>query len=324
MQLRTGLNPYGLTYHLGLQGRGTPRANPNPVGLEGFIALTEEVGGTVIELCGRLAARTWTTPALAALRARLEQLGHRAGDLARACSMATSMPASATPRRSAPTYMRFALTPILCGDRAAAGQQLARSRRSRPDEKLAAAAPKAAAAERHAADREPPGFHLARARRLLRRVRALGPHRLRHRQLLPGRRGAARLHPRGRALCALLPRQGLQRAVHRRGHPARALPDGRRRGAVQGAVRDPRRAQRDDARRDRDRRARGASRQAVDARVVAGLCAQAGSGACRLPPRRAAQPPRRRRRLAHAVGAQRRPRTGRLRARPDTGARSRT
>ena len=50
MDLRTGLNPYGLTYHLGLQGRGTPRVNPNAVGLDGFLALTEELGGRAIEL----------------------------------------------------------------------------------------------------------------------------------------------------------------------------------------------------------------------------------------------------------------------------------
>ncbi len=37
--LEVGLNPYGLTYHLGLQGSGTPRANPQAGGLEGFIAL---------------------------------------------------------------------------------------------------------------------------------------------------------------------------------------------------------------------------------------------------------------------------------------------
>ncbi|TIP77668.1 MAG: sugar phosphate isomerase/epimerase, partial [Mesorhizobium sp.] len=35
---RLGLNPYGLTYTLGLQGRGTPRHNPDGTGLEGFIA----------------------------------------------------------------------------------------------------------------------------------------------------------------------------------------------------------------------------------------------------------------------------------------------
>ena len=34
--LEIGLNPYGLTYILGLQGSGTPRANPNGAGLEGL------------------------------------------------------------------------------------------------------------------------------------------------------------------------------------------------------------------------------------------------------------------------------------------------
>ena len=42
--LDVGLNPYGLTYYLGLQGRGTPRANPDGRGLEGFIELAEELG----------------------------------------------------------------------------------------------------------------------------------------------------------------------------------------------------------------------------------------------------------------------------------------
>ena len=48
--LQVGLNPYGLTYHLGLQARGTPRANPKPAGLEGFIALATELGARVLEI----------------------------------------------------------------------------------------------------------------------------------------------------------------------------------------------------------------------------------------------------------------------------------
>ena len=31
-----GLNPYGLTYHLGLQAASAPQANPQGTGLEGF------------------------------------------------------------------------------------------------------------------------------------------------------------------------------------------------------------------------------------------------------------------------------------------------
>ena len=45
-----GLNPYGLTYHLGLQGAGGPRANPKGAGLEGFIAIATELGASVLEI----------------------------------------------------------------------------------------------------------------------------------------------------------------------------------------------------------------------------------------------------------------------------------
>ncbi len=50
MKLDVGLNPYGLTYHLGLQGKGTPRANPNGKGLEGFIAIATELKAKVLEI----------------------------------------------------------------------------------------------------------------------------------------------------------------------------------------------------------------------------------------------------------------------------------
>ena len=48
--LDIGLNPYGLTYVLGLQGRGTPRANPDGRGLDGFIAIAEELGAKTLEI----------------------------------------------------------------------------------------------------------------------------------------------------------------------------------------------------------------------------------------------------------------------------------
>ncbi len=49
---RIGLNPYGLTYTVGLQGAGTPRANPAPIGMRGFIDLAREIGARAIELHG--------------------------------------------------------------------------------------------------------------------------------------------------------------------------------------------------------------------------------------------------------------------------------
>ncbi len=121
MQLTTGLNPYGLTYYLGLQGLGTPRHNPNGAGLEGFIRLTEELGGKAIELWeGWL--KDMSEADLAALKQRLDGLGWKRvlssglqhGDIDMLLRAAKALGA---------TYIRFALTPILCGDRAAAGQR---------------------------------------------------------------------------------------------------------------------------------------------------------------------------------------------------------
>ncbi|HVY51255.1 MAG TPA: TIM barrel protein [Devosia sp.] len=114
MKLRVGLNPYGLTYHLGLQGRGTPRANPRPAGLEGFLALCSELGAETVELW-----EGWLTPMsapeLAALRARLGgrmpvvSSGLERGDLVRLFELAEALEAP---------LLRFALTGVLCGDRA--------------------------------------------------------------------------------------------------------------------------------------------------------------------------------------------------------------
>jgi sugar phosphate isomerase/epimerase len=121
MKLRTGLNPYGLTYYLGLQGRGTPRANPDGKGLEGFIALCAELGGRTIELW-----EGWLSElddvGLASLRQRLESLdivpvissGLQHGDVDACIRYAHALGAD---------RIRFALTPILCGDRAAAGKR---------------------------------------------------------------------------------------------------------------------------------------------------------------------------------------------------------
>jgi sugar phosphate isomerase/epimerase len=139
--LRIGLNPYGLTYHLGLQGAGTPRANPKAAGLEGYIALATELGARTLEV-----AETWTgsmsDAELEALGARLRGLGmepigssglHRA-DLANSIRIANGLGAK---------LIRFALTPILCGDRNAAGQQWHELVKS-TWEKLAILAPMAA------------------------------------------------------------------------------------------------------------------------------------------------------------------------------------
>ncbi len=119
--LQIGLNPYGLTYHLGLQGRGTPRANPQAAGLEGFITLAAELGAKTLEIW-----EGWLAPMsdaeLGALRDRLDALGVMpvvSSGLQRTDFDLCTRAAHALGAK----LIRFALTPILCGDRNAAGDK---------------------------------------------------------------------------------------------------------------------------------------------------------------------------------------------------------
>jgi sugar phosphate isomerase/epimerase len=50
--LRIGLNPYGLAYAVGLQAANTPRANPSPIGFDGFRHLARELGARCLEIHG--------------------------------------------------------------------------------------------------------------------------------------------------------------------------------------------------------------------------------------------------------------------------------
>jgi 3-oxoisoapionate decarboxylase len=114
-----GLNPYGLTYHLGLQGAGGPRANPKSVGLEGFIGVAQELGARAIEIFDPW-LRALGNDELAALRERL-----RALDMAPIVSSGLMMGPFESALRSARALdakvIRFGLTTVLCGDRHALG-----------------------------------------------------------------------------------------------------------------------------------------------------------------------------------------------------------
>ena len=118
---RTGLNPYGLMYTLGLQGYGSPRANPQGRGLEGFVEIAQELGARSIELHnGWLMALP--DAGLRALRERLHGLemepiiSHNLTRESREDAIRSALALGAK-------IIRTPLTTVLCGDRAATGEQ---------------------------------------------------------------------------------------------------------------------------------------------------------------------------------------------------------
>jgi hypothetical protein len=148
-----GLNPYGLSYTVGLQGLGTPRANPDAIGLDGFISLVRELDLRCIELDWR-----WVSPmdeaGLVRLRERLAGfepiysywLAQEPGEtlidpIRRAAAIGARI-------------LRLHLTPVLEGARAACGprwkEMVAHARRTlREDVSRAADAGLIVAIENH-------------------------------------------------------------------------------------------------------------------------------------------------------------------------------
>jgi 3-oxoisoapionate decarboxylase len=114
--LTVGLNPYGLTWWLGLQGAGTPRANPAPAGIDDFIALAGRIGARMVDLHG-----AWLTGMsaddLTRLKDRLAAAGlvpvvsaWLVGNGAEQCLGAA--------QRLGARVVRSGLTTVLCGNRA--------------------------------------------------------------------------------------------------------------------------------------------------------------------------------------------------------------
>jgi sugar phosphate isomerase/epimerase len=117
--LEVGLNPYGLTYHLGIQGAGGPRANPRGAGLEGFIAIAVELEARVLEIFDPW-LRRMSEDELHALRDRLGSLGMTpivSTGLVSGQFGSTMRSAGALGAKT----IRFGLTRVLCGDRHALG-----------------------------------------------------------------------------------------------------------------------------------------------------------------------------------------------------------
>jgi 3-oxoisoapionate decarboxylase len=115
-----GLNPYGLAHTFGLQGLGTPRANPDGSGLHGFIRLAREVGARCIEFDGR-----WLSPLG---DHELARLGDALPAGPRLCSYwlqhepgETFAEAIRATRAIGGSIIRIHLTPVLEGARARQG-----------------------------------------------------------------------------------------------------------------------------------------------------------------------------------------------------------
>jgi 3-oxoisoapionate decarboxylase len=120
MKLLTGINPYGLTWLLGLQGKGTPRGNPKPGGLDGFIKIAAELDAKVIEIFD---------PWLAALSDdELRSLKHRIGALGMVPVISAGLnmmgpleSALRSARLLEAKVIRLGLSPVLEGSRNAWG-----------------------------------------------------------------------------------------------------------------------------------------------------------------------------------------------------------
>ncbi|MGB2822340.1 MAG: sugar phosphate isomerase/epimerase [Phycisphaerae bacterium] len=116
---------WGITYTAGLQGRGTPRANPDPITPSGLLELADRLALAGVELSPAFIGRTGDSDALEAFRRQAEGLG---------LAITLAGPRLDTPHL--PEAMREAfevagllgcrtvrttLSGILCGDRSAIG-----------------------------------------------------------------------------------------------------------------------------------------------------------------------------------------------------------
>jgi 3-oxoisoapionate decarboxylase len=122
MKLDVGLNPYGLTYHLGLQGKGTSRANPAGKGLEGFITIAIELKAKVLEIFNPWLVEMSDTQIID-LRKRLADLDMTLVVSAGIHGMGPIKSAFRSARLLDAKVIRFGLTPVLEGSRSAWGEK---------------------------------------------------------------------------------------------------------------------------------------------------------------------------------------------------------
>jgi 3-oxoisoapionate decarboxylase len=122
MKLDVGINPYGLTYHLGLQGKGTSRANADGKGLEGFIAIAIELRAKVLEIFDPWLAEL-SDDALRDLKKRLTDLEFTTVISAGLNMMGPLESALRSARFLDAKVIRLGLSPVLEGSRNAWGEK---------------------------------------------------------------------------------------------------------------------------------------------------------------------------------------------------------
>ena len=186
---RTGINPYGLTYHLGLQGKGTPRENSMGAGLEGFIAIATELSAQTLEIFDPWLEKM-NDDELAQLSDRLKLLRMTPVISAGLNMMGPIESAFRSAKALGANTIRLGLSPVLEGSRNAWGEkwfELIASIR----EGLAKYAPMARDRNVSFRNREPSRLHQPGTGKFLQRCRPRGWHLLRHRQHLSSGRSTA-------------------------------------------------------------------------------------------------------------------------------------
>ncbi|HYG77151.1 MAG TPA: sugar phosphate isomerase/epimerase [Planctomycetota bacterium] len=116
--LSIGVNPFGIAYTIGIVGAGTPRVNPQPLGVEGFISLAEEHSLKGVEVTPRMLAPL-DDAGLERIRERLASHGMWVV-LGEGPPLPTDIaPLLPLAKKIGAKTIRLALTTVLCGDRAA-------------------------------------------------------------------------------------------------------------------------------------------------------------------------------------------------------------
>ncbi|MEI6232811.1 MAG: TIM barrel protein [Planctomycetota bacterium] len=116
-----GLNPYGIAFSVGLFGADSPRANPRPLGLNGFLDLAESVGAAGVEIPVAL-LKDVSDAEVNRVCARLHEKGKYA-ILMHGISWPDLNGSLAVAERFGFPIIRLHMTGILCGDRSKLGAE---------------------------------------------------------------------------------------------------------------------------------------------------------------------------------------------------------